>query len=120
MKEIVTGEDVLAVPPGGEIAAPAGAVVTPWAREVAATRGVRIVTGVGTDADRIVGLGADHAGFALKEEVKGILRRLGFACRDFGTHSTEPVDYPDIAGALARAIRGREIGLGILVDGAGL
>ena len=120
MKEIVTADDVRSVPAGGEITASAGALVTPWAREVATSRGVRIVTGPEAAAERLVGLGADHGGYALKEELKRVLPRLGFACRDFGTHSAEPVDYPDVAAALARAVRAGEVRLGILVDGAGL
>src|SRR5207244_6363853 len=62
----------------------------------------------------------DHGGFALKEEVKVHLTRLGYPFRDLGTFSTDPVDYPDVALAVARAVRGGEARLGILVDGAGL
>jgi ribose 5-phosphate isomerase B len=98
------------------------AVVTDWAREVATTRGVRIVltAGASTPGSTLVALGADHGGFALKEEVKRHLTRLGYRFHDFGTHSTEAVDYPDVARKVARAIRSGEARLGILVDGAGL
>jgi ribose 5-phosphate isomerase B len=120
VKDILTAEDVLAVPPGGELLASAGAVVTPWAREAAATRGVRIILG-GPGSPPVVAVGSDHGGFALKEEVKHQLARLGFAFRDLGTFSPEPaVDYPDIAAAVARVVRAREARLGILVDGAGI
>ena len=120
MKDVVTAEDVLATPPGGEVHASAGAVVTPWAREVAASRGVRIVLGAAAPGVIAVAVGADHGGFALKEEVKVHLTRLGYRFRDLGTFSTDPVDYPDVALAVARAIRGGEARLGILVDGTGL
>jgi len=120
VKDVVTAEDVLATPPGGEVHASAGAVVTPWAREVAASRGVRIVLGAAAPGVIAVAVGADHGGFALKEEVKVHLTRLGYRFRDLGTFSTDPVDYPDVALAVARAIRGGEARLGILVDGAGL
>ena len=50
-------------------------------------------------------MGADHGGFALKEELKTHLTRLGYRFRDFGTFSTEPVDYPDLALAVARAVQ---------------
>ena len=70
MKDVVTAEDVLAAPPGGEVLASAGAIVTPWAREVAATRNVRIVLGAAGPGPSTVALGADHGGFALKEEIK--------------------------------------------------
>ena len=120
MKEIVTAEDVRAVPPGGELAASAGALVTPWAREVAATRGVRIVQGSGPRPGSAIALGADHGGFPLKEEIKAHLLRLGYRFHDHGTFSTEPVDYPDVALAVARAVKSGEARLGILVDGAGI
>src|SRR5262245_57094752 len=120
-KDVVTAEDVRAVAPGGEVRASAGAVVTPWAREIAATRGVRIVLGPGPAATPFsVALGADHGGFALKEELKAHLTRLGYRFRDLGTHSTEPVDYPDVALAVARAVKSGEARFGILVDGAGI
>ena len=120
MKDVVTAEDVLATPPGGEVHASPGAVVTPWAREVAASRQVRIVIGAAAPGVIAVAVGADHGGFALKEEVKVHLTRLGYRFRDLGTFSTDPVDYPDVALAVARAVRGGEARLGILVDGAGL
>ncbi len=120
MKDVVTAEDVTAVPPGGEVHAGPGAIVTPWAREIAATRGVRIVIGTAPSGPLAVAVGADHGGFALKEEVKLHLGRLGHRFRDYGTFSTDPVDYPDIALAVANAVRSGDARLGILVDGAGL
>jgi ribose 5-phosphate isomerase B len=119
-REIVTAEDVLAVPPGGELSASSAAVVTEWAREVAASRGVRIQTGGAHGVDGVVALGADHGGFPLKEALKAVLTRLGRPYRDLGTYSTEPVDYPDVAAAVARAVRAGEARFGILVDGAGI
>ncbi len=120
MRSIVTAEDVLAVPPGGEVQAAPGAIVTPWAREMAASRGVRIVQGPAAEAALAIAVGSDHGGFALKEEVKAHLTRLGYRFRDLGTHSTEPVDYPDVALVVAKAVRAGEARLGILVDGAGI
>jgi ribose 5-phosphate isomerase B len=121
MKEIVTAEDVRAVPPGGELLASAGAIVTAWAREMAVTRGVRIVLGAAGPGPTTVAVGSDHGGFTLKEEVKHHLTRLGYTFRDLGTFSPEPaVDYPDIAAAVGRTVRAGEARLGILVDGAGI
>jgi ribose 5-phosphate isomerase B len=121
MKDIVTADDVRAVPPGGELLASAGAVVTPWAREMAATRGVRIVLGATTPGPTTVAVGSDHGGYALKEQVKHHLTRLGYTFRDLGTFSPEPaVDYPDIAAAVGGTIQAGEARLGILVDGAGI
>jgi ribose 5-phosphate isomerase B len=120
LKDVVTAQDVQAVPPGGEVSATPGAIVTPWAREVAASRGVRIVTGPAAEGAPLVAVGADHGGFALKEEVKRHLSRLGYRFHDLGTFSSEPVDYPDIALAVARAVKAGDARFGILVDGAGI
>jgi RpiB/LacA/LacB family sugar-phosphate isomerase len=120
MKDIITAEDVTAVPPGGEVHGSAGAIVTPWAREVAASRGVRIVLGTSAPGAIAVAIGADHGGYALKEEIKHFLGRLGYRFRDHGAFSTDPVDYPDVALAVATAVSGGEARLGILVDAAGL
>ena len=120
LKDVVTAQDVQAVPPGGEVSAAPGAIVTPWAREVAASRGVRIVTSKAPEGAPIIAVGADHGGFPLKEEVKRHLTRLGYRFHDVGTFSTDPVDYPDIALKVARAVAAGDAGFGILVDGAGI
>ena len=49
-------------------------------------------------------IASDHAGFALKEKLKATLDRLGIAYTDVGTHSAEPVDYPDYGRKVAEAI----------------
>lgn len=123
MKDIVTADDVIRIPPGGELSASVGAIVTPWAREVAASRNVRIVQGAAgslAGGAGAIALGADHGGFALKEELKAHLAGQGRRVHDVGTFSTEAVDYPDIAHAVARAVRSGEAEVGILVDGAGI
>jgi ribose 5-phosphate isomerase B len=120
MKAVVTGEDVMAVAEGGQLVTAAGAIVTPWARELADTRRVTIVQSAAGHPARLVAIGADHGGFSLKEELKKQLARAGIACRDLGTFSTDPVDYPDIALAVAQAVRNGDAAIGILVDGAGI
>jgi ribose 5-phosphate isomerase B len=119
-KDVVTAQDVQAVPPGGELSAALGAVITPWAQEMAASRGVRIVHRSVTPGARVVAIGADHGGYPVKEQLKAQLTSLGFKFLDVGTHSTDPVDYPDLALAVARAVRAGDAGMGILVDGAGI
>jgi ribose 5-phosphate isomerase B len=119
-KDVVTADDVRAVPPGGELPASPGAVVTPWAREVAASRGVRIAQEPATQGAPLIAIGADHGGYALKEEVKSQLAALGLRFRDLGAFSADPVDYPDIALAVARAVKNGEATLGILIDAAGI
>jgi len=68
----------------------------------------------------MIGLGSDHLGFALKEQLRSFLTERGEEVYDFGTFSDEPVDYPDIAVAVAEAVRAGLIERGILVCGTGL
>jgi ribose 5-phosphate isomerase B len=68
---------------------------------------------------RIV-LGADHAGFELKQNLLEYVRELGHEVQDAGTHGTAPVDYPDYAEAVAVAVRNRQADRGILVCGSGV
>src|ERR1051325_2855328 len=65
-------------------------------------------------------LGADHGGFELKEQLKGHLREKGYAVRDLGTNSKEPVDYPKIAQQVAQAVSSGAARFGIMIDGAGI
>jgi RpiB/LacA/LacB family sugar-phosphate isomerase len=65
-------------------------------------------------------VGADHAGFVLKQEVAEALRQAGHEVVDVGTHSTEPVDYPDSAEAVGRAVVDGRAERGILVCGSGV
>jgi RpiB/LacA/LacB family sugar-phosphate isomerase len=67
-----------------------------------------------------IALGADHAGFALKERVKALLAELNHETLDVGTCSTEPVDYPDFAEMVGLAVRDGKVGRGILVCGSGI
>ncbi len=64
-------------------------------------------------------IGADHAGFPLKEELVTHLEAGGHVVLDVGTDSTDPVDYPDFAAAVARAVIGGEGERGIVVCGSG-
>jgi ribose 5-phosphate isomerase B len=65
-------------------------------------------------------LGSDHGGFGLKETIKQHLDARGFAYRDFGTCSTESVDYPDFAAAVAKAVASGECEQGIIICGTGV
>ena len=66
-----------------------------------------------------LGVGADHAGFELKEVCRKHLEEQGHEVRDFGTHSAESVDYPDFAHPVASAVASGELDLGVLVCGSG-
>jgi len=65
-------------------------------------------------------IGADHAGFALKEEVRGYLERLGHEVIDLGAYNAEPSDYPDFAEAVGRALIAGRAERGILICGSGV
>src|SRR5688500_2844381 len=66
-----------------------------------------------------VAVGADHAGFELKRDLAGALAQQGHEILDLGTHSSAPVDYPDIAEAVATAVRNGQVDRGIIVCGSG-
>ena len=67
-----------------------------------------------------IAVGADHAGFPLKETVAALLRALGHDVLDLGTHDTAPVDYPDFAEAVGRAILDGRAERGIVICGSGV
>ncbi len=65
-------------------------------------------------------VGSDHAGFQLKEIVRKYLAGLGHEVLDLGTTSTDPVDYPDYAEAIAKAVRDGRAERGVLICGSGV
>jgi ribose 5-phosphate isomerase B len=129
-RQAITEADVLSLGRGESLAVPAGALVTPLARDMAAARGVTLVEDAATRIERpalrhsaavrIVALGSDHGGFAMKEDLKVYLGELGYEVSDCGTHSTAAVDYPDLAYAVARLVSEGRAWRGIIVDGAGI
>ncbi|TGD77931.1 ribose 5-phosphate isomerase B [Hymenobacter wooponensis] len=66
----------------------------------------------------LIAIGSDHAGFEYKQMLGQWLRDNGYEVRDFGTHSTDSVDYPDFVHPLASAITSGELERGILVCGS--
>jgi ribose 5-phosphate isomerase B len=67
-----------------------------------------------------IAIGSDHAGFAHKQALAQLLRDDGHTVQDFGTHSTDSVDYPDFAAAAARAVASGQAERGVLVCGSGI
>jgi ribose 5-phosphate isomerase B len=67
-----------------------------------------------------IAIGADHAGFPLKEQLVGFLKSAGHAVLDLGTHSCDPVDYPDFAKAVAETLLEGKAERGLLVCGSGV
>ena len=66
-----------------------------------------------------IAIGADHAGFALKQHLVTTLRTLGHEVDDHGTHSEDPVDYPPICAGVARAVVQGKADRGVVVGGSG-
>ncbi|MGN6377625.1 MAG: ribose 5-phosphate isomerase B [Gaiellales bacterium] len=67
-----------------------------------------------------VAIGADHAGYLLKQDLIPSLEALGDEVLDLGTDSTDPVDYPDIAAAVGQAVAGGRAERGVLICGSGV
>ena len=67
-----------------------------------------------------IALGADHAGIHLKAEIRKLLEERGIAYRDFGTDTTESVDYPDFADKVAHAVASGDFDRGLLFCGSGI
>jgi ribose 5-phosphate isomerase B len=134
-RTLITELDIRDLPFGVEFKVPSGALITPLARQVAMDRHVSLAAAPApalpptastspataqAASGKAVALGADHGGYKLKEALKGALRELGHEVIDCGTSSTDPVDYPDFALAVAELVsQGRAL-RGILVDGAGI
>ena len=67
----------------------------------------------------MLGIASDHAGFEMKEELKKFLQEKGYEVKDFGTHSPESMDYPDVAHPLAESVEKGEVSQGIALCGSG-
>ena len=130
-KRVLTGADIEALPPGGEIVVPPDAIITDRAREISSQRGISIRTEGSPAAEsggqstkpatpHVVAIGADHGGFELKEILKRHLADWGYDVRDLGTDSTKAVDYPDFALRVAQAVARNEAWRGIMVDSVGI
>jgi ribose 5-phosphate isomerase B len=125
---LVTAEDLADVPDGGALRVPAGARVTPLAREEAFRRRIHLGAGLAPPGEGCprageplrVAVGSDHGGFARKADVLAWLRELGHRPLDLGTHDENAVDYPDVAAKVAVAVAEGRADVGVLLDGAGI
>lgn len=89
--------------------------------EPAASTSVQVnPAGVDASDSKTIAIGGDHGGYALKEKLAFRLREQGYVVDDCGTHSTDAVDYPDIAAAVARRVATHASEIGIIIDGAGI
>ncbi|MCI0475098.1 MAG: ribose 5-phosphate isomerase B [Anaerolineales bacterium] len=69
---------------------------------------------------KTIAIGADHGGVAMKTDLVKYLNELGYAVNDCGAFSADPVDYPDIAYAIAKLVSDGAAARGIVIDGAGI
>ena len=68
----------------------------------------------------MIAIGCDHGGFDLKQEIIDYLKKKDIDYKDFGTHSTDSVDYPDYASAVTKAVLDGTCEKGILICGTGI
>jgi ribose 5-phosphate isomerase B len=120
-KPLIDEQAVNAVPDGGTLTVPPGALITPLARSAALARHILIVEARESAAptEKVIAIGADHGGYNLKETLKTLLQS-GYTVIDCGTTSTASVDYPDFALAVARLVSSGRAWRGIMIDGAGI
>lgn len=134
-RPLVTELDVRDLPVGSAFPVPADALITPLARQIAMERKISFAGQPDpsapnptpssarqnqASAGKVLAIGADHGGFALKTVLIGMLRELGYEVTDCGTNSAESVDYPDFALAVAQLVASGAAWRGIIIDGAGI
>jgi ribose 5-phosphate isomerase B len=127
--QMITEADARVIEYGSTVTLVAGGHVTPLAADTLKARRVSVIRD-GVDVDeaslappaeiRTVAIGGDHTSVTLKAAIVAHLRARGIAAHDLGTNSSEPVDYPDTAGAVAVQVARGEADAGIAIDGAGL
>jgi ribose 5-phosphate isomerase B len=126
---IVTEADARVLDYGSTIVLAAGGHVTPLAQDTLKARRVTVVSDT-PDADlaslappatiRTIAIAGDHTSLALKTALVQHFRGRGLAAHDLGTTTSDPVDYPDTAGAAAVQVARGEADAAIVIDGAGL
>src|SRR5215510_12457873 len=127
--QMITEADARVIEYGSTVSLAAGGHVTPLAADTLKARRVSVVrdSGGGDEmslaprADvKTVAIAGDHTSLKLKAAIVAHLRGRGLAVHDLGTDSSDPVDYPDTAGAVALQVARGEADAGIAIDGAGL
>jgi ribose 5-phosphate isomerase B len=128
--DIITEADARVIDAGETVALRKGGHVTPLAADTLKARRVTVISedlidrsddGLAPVADiRRVAVGSDHRGLSLKSAIVAALRAKGIAVDDLGTLTADPVDYPDTAARVAKAVARGEADAGIVIDGAGI
>ena len=128
--EIITEADARVLDVGETIALRKGGHITPLAADTLAARRITVLADdrmQSADENlapaaviRKIAIGSDHGGLALKATILAALRARGVAVDDLGTLTPDPVDYPDTAARVAKAVARGEADAGIVIDGAGI
>jgi ribose 5-phosphate isomerase B len=127
--QMITEADARVLEHGSTVLLAPGGQITPLAEDTLRSRRVTVVReGVYVDEAtlapkaevRTVALAGDHTALALKKIILQHLRGRGIAVHDLGTDNSDPVDYPDTAGAVAVEVARGQADAGIAIDGAGL
>lgn len=126
-KPIITVDDIRTAQPGSTLPVPPEAIITDLAREVAQAQQISFVTHDSLAGARrsgngpVIAIGADHGpSFPMKEALKPYLEELDYTVLDCGTYTSDTVDYPDIAYAVAQQVANGTAWRGIIIDGAGI
>ena len=122
-KNLITEDDLRGLDAGAKLRVSENARFTPLASDWIRENRIELVKKTerrSSSKVKSVAVGADHSGFEFKEQLKIFLSDSGFQVRDFGTNSTDAVDYPDFAHAVARAVGESQVDVGIIIDGAGI
>ncbi|MFN6964179.1 MAG: RpiB/LacA/LacB family sugar-phosphate isomerase [Pyrinomonadaceae bacterium] len=122
-KSLITEDDLRGLDRGARVRIAESARLTPLAQDLVRDFEIELIRKTGRQnliKLRTVSVGADHGGFAVKEQIRIWLERAGLQVIDRGTDSTDAVDYPDHAHAVARDVAERRADVGIVVDGAGI
>jgi ribose 5-phosphate isomerase B len=127
--DIITESDARVMTYGETVLLARGGHVTPLASDTLKERRITVVHEARTSEDeaalappeiQMLAIASDHTGVKLRHALLAFLRGRGLSVVDLGTNSTDPVDYPDVAASVARAVAAREVHAGIVIDGAGI
>lgn len=122
-KNLITEDDLRGLETGAKLRVAENAKFTPLASDIVSEKQIQLIRkGERKSSIKVksVAVGCDHGGFEYKEQLKTFLGDLGLQVRDFGTNSKDAVDYPDFAHAVAKAVSGKQVDVGIIIDGAGI
>ena len=126
-RPLIDADLINQLPPNTTFSVPPNALITPLARQAALERHIQLEESstsqpTPTTSKPAIAIGADHGGYNLKETLKKMLATTypDHEVVDCGTHSTDSVDYPDFAYAVAQLVGTGRAWRGIIIDGAGI